>query len=163
MGILSAHDIKWMEDTVQEVIKGWMSSITIYSKLPLEEQPNYNKLMREFTGDYYCKKLIIEAERKDIVNNMTNDPNTDTLDFGKSDDGVILYSIPNTVDGEAYKPSLYDVITNGDGFVYWIRNIRDRIGETLITVHRFTGNTPQITETEGGITIKDYDWSGAQC
>lgn len=163
MGMLNAHDIKWMEETVQEVVKNWMCSITIYSKLPLEEQPNYNSLMKEFTGDYYCSKLIIDAERKDIVNNMTNDPGTDTLDFGRSDDGTILYAITNVVNGEKYKPSLYDVITNGDGHVYFIRNIRDRIGETLITLHRFTGNTPKISETENGVVIRDYDWSGAQC
>lgn len=161
--MLSKYDIEWMEKSVQDVIKNWQCSITIYSKLPLDEQPNYNPLMREFTGDYYCSKLDIDAERKDIVNNMTNDPGTDTLDFGKSNDGVILYAIPNTVNGVSYKPSLYDVITNGDGNVYFIRNIRDRIGETLITAHRFTGNTPSISEEDDKITIRDYDWGGNGC
>ena len=163
MGMLNAHDIRWMEDTVQDVIKSWMCSITIYSKLPIEEQPNYNILMREFTGDYYCKKTIIDAERKDIVNNMTNDPGIDTLDFGRSNDGTMLYALPNVINGEKYKPSLYDIITNGDGEVYFIRNIRDRIGETIITVNRFNGNTPKIIEYDEHIVIRDYDWSGDSC
>ena len=176
MGMLNAHDVKWMENTVREIISEWDTKINIYSRLPLEEQPNYNHLMREFIGDSYCNMITITAERKDIVNNMTNDPDSDNLDFGRKNDGVFLYAIPdiievtetftdddgNDVDEKVIKkflPTLHDIVTIGDEEVYYVRNVRSRIGETLITIKRFTGNKPTILETEDGIIIRDYDWS----
>lgn len=158
MGMLNAYDIAWMENTVRDVIKEWDTRLNIYSRLPIEQQPNYNHLMHEFTGDCYCTSIEIDAERKDIVNNMTNDPDPDNLDFGKKNNGVLLYAIPNVIDGKQYKPSLFDIITNGDGEVYYIRNIRDRIGETLISIMRFSGSKPDIINTDNGIIIRDYDW-----
>ena len=173
MGMLNAHDISWMEDTVREIIGEWNTEICIYSRLPLAEQPNYNHLMKEFTGDSFCVALTTTAERKDIVNNMTNDPDPDNLDFGKKDNGTLLYAIPDVIkvtdtleDGEIiereekYSPSLHDIVTIGDGEVYYIRNIRGRIGEILISIKRFVGSKPEIVTTDDGkIVIRDYDWS----
>lgn len=178
MGMLNAHDIRWMEDTVREIIGEWNTEISIYSRLSLEEQPNYNHLMKEFIGDSYCTVLTIIAERKDIVNNMTNDPDPDNLDFGRKDNGVFLYAIPDIIkvtkvtkdkDGnsineeveEKYQPTLHDIVTIGDGEVYYIRSIRSRIGETLITIKRFTGNKPKISTVDDKVIIRDYDWSGS--
>lgn len=176
MGMLSAYDIAWMEDTVRDIIKEWRTKIKIYSRLPLEDQPNYNHLMKEFVGDSYCTFIEIDAERKDIVNNMTNDPDIYEMDYGKKDNGALLFAIPNVIEDEQYKPSLFDIVTIAeDGNVYYIRNIRDRIGETLLTLGRFTGNIPKIETIEveipsedeeeepvkeERIVIKDYDWSG---
>lgn len=161
MGMLNNHDISWMENTVREIISEWDTTINIYSRLPLDKQPNYNHLMHEFTGDSYCTMLTIQAERKDIVNNMTNDPDADNLDFGNKNLGTFLYAIPDVLDGERYLPSLHDLVTIGDGEVYYIRNTRSRIGETLITIKRFTGHKPKITPTtDGNIIIGNYDWSG---
>lgn len=177
MGMLNSYDIAWMENTVQDIIREWETKIKIYSRLPLDEQPNYSKYMHEFTGDTYCDVIEIDAERKDIVNNMTNDPDIYEMDYGKKDNGTLLFAIPNIFDGKEYKPSLHDLVTIGDGDVYCIRNIRDRIGETLLTLLRFTGNTPKITEVykedddgniitdEDGnniidhVIVKDYEWS----
>lgn len=170
MGMLSPYDIVWMEDTVRGIIKEWETKIKIYSRLPLEEQPNYSQYMHEFTGDSYCSMIEIDAERKDIVNNMTNDPDIYEMDFGKKNNGTLLFAIPNVIDGKPYKPSLHDlVVLKDDDNVYCIRNIRDRIGETLLTLLRYTGNTPIITEEykkddDGNdvidhILIRDYKWS----
>ena len=176
MGMLNAHDINWMENTVREIISEWNTKINIYSRLPLEKQPNYNHLMHEFIGDSYCNMITVMAERKDIVNNMTNDPDPDNLDFGRKNDGVFLYAIPDVIDvvetftddsgndvdetvTKKFLPTLHDIVTIGDGEVYYVRSIRGRIGETLITIKRFTGNKPTILETEDGIIIRDYDWS----
>lgn len=162
--LLSRGDIHWMESTVRSIIKEWDTKIKIYTKLPVDLQKNYNHLMREFTGGYSCVMLEIDAERKDIVNNMTNDPGTDTLAMGVTDDGTALYALPNVIednDGNVikYKPSLFDIVDIGDGSMYYIRDIRDRIGEILIVINRFVGNTPVITkDNDGGITITDYDW-----
>ena len=176
--MLSKYDIMWMEDTIREVIREWDTRIKIYSRLPLEHQPNYNHLMREFIGDSYCSFIEIDAERKDLVNNMTNDPDIYDMYRGKKNDGTLLFAIPSVYDDKQYKPSLHDLITiNGDDNVYCIRSMRDRIGETLITMIRMTGNTPKITEVyktdddgnvvvdEDGnnvidhIIIKDYNWN----
>lgn len=158
MGMLNAHDIAWMENTVREIINEWDTKIVIYSRLPLEEQPNYNHLMKEFVGDSYCTMLTIDAERKDIVNNMTNDPDPDNLDFGKKNNGTFLYAIHDIVDGKPYKPSLHDIVTIGDDEVYYIRSIRSRIGETLVSINRFVGNKPTILVDGDKVIIKDYDW-----
>lgn len=177
MGMLNAHDVRWMEDTVREIIAEWDTEINIYSRLPLEEQPNYNHLMHEFVGDSYCKVLTIQAERKDIVNNITNDPDPDSLDFGRKNNGTFLYAIPDIInvtrvttddDGnelteeveEKYQPSLHDLVTIGDGEVYYIRSVRTRIGETLITIKRFVGNKPRVSMADDRVVIRDYDWSG---
>lgn len=160
MGILSMYDIQWMENTVKEIIDEWNTKINIYSKLPLEDQPNYNHLMKEFIGDSYCSVITINAERKDIVNNITNDPDPDSLDFGKKDNGTFLYAIHDIIDSNYYTPSLHDIVTIGDGHVYYIRSVRKRIGETLVTIKRFVGSKPIIIESNDGIIIKDYDWSG---
>lgn len=178
MGMLSPYDIAWMEDTVRDIIKEWETKIKIYSRLPLEEQPNYSQYMHEFTGDSYCSVIEIDAERKDIINNMTNDPDIYEMDYGKKNNGTLLFAIPDVIDGERYKPSLHDlVVLENDDNVYCVRNIRDRIGETLLTLLRYTGNTPKITEeykkNEDGsimvdedgnnvidhVLIKDYEWS----
>lgn len=163
MSMLSRADLNWMERTVRSIIKEWDTKITIYSKLPEDQQKNYNKLMREFTGGYICSKLEIDAERKDIVNNMTNDPSVDTLALGVTDDGTLLYALPNVIENDdgkivQYKPTLFDIVDIGDGYIYYIRNIKDRIGETLITIMRFVGSTPSIIDNNGEITITDYDW-----
>ena len=163
MGMMSAYDIAWIENTVREVINEWRNRIKIYSRLPKEEQPNYNHLMHEFTGDSYCSVVDIIAERKDIVNNMTNDPDPDNLDYGRKNNGVYLYAIPDVVEvnGERkrYEPSLFDLVTIGDDDVYYIRSVRSRIGETLITIKRFTGHKPEIVDTDGNTVIRGYDWS----
>ena len=176
MGMLNAHDIRWMEDTVREVIAEWNTEISIYSRLSIEEQPNYNHLMHEFTGDSFCTVLTITAERKDLVNNMTNDPDPDNLDFGRKNNGTYLYAIPDIInvtktieneDGsvtevteeQKYQPDLYDIVTIGDGEIYYIRSVRSRIGETLITIKRFTGNKPKISTVDDKVIIRDYDWS----
>ena len=160
MGMLNAHDIMWMENTVREVINEWNTKINIYSRLPINEQPNYNHLMGEFTGDSYCTMLTISAERKDLVNNMTNDPDPDNLDFGRKNNGVFLYAIHDVIDGKLYEPALHDIVTTGDGEVYYIRSVRKRIGEILITIKRFVGNKPAISTVNGKTIIRDYDWSG---
>ena len=160
MGMLNAYDIGWMEGTVREIISEWNTEINIYSRLPLEEQPNYNHLMKEFVGDSYCSMITISAERKDIVNNMTNDPDPDNLDFGRKSNGVFLYAMPDIHDGKPYQPTLHDIVTTGDGEVYYVRSIRSRIGETLVTIKRFTGNKPKISVIDGKVVIRDYDWSG---
>ena len=159
--MLNAHDLQWMKDTVASVIEDWQTNMMIYSRLPLAQQTNYNKYMKEYSGDIICIKNIIQAERKDIVNNQTNNPEPDVVDYGKRNEGVILYAIKDYIivnnEKVPYKPSLNDIVKiDNSTDVYYIRNMRDRIGETLIIINRFVGSEPNIVETDNNIVIRGY-------
>ena len=73
--MLTQGDIQFMKDSVREVVENWNTTITLMSPLPLDKQPNYNQYLREFNGDVEYEIITVTAERKDIVNNYTNDVN----------------------------------------------------------------------------------------
>lgn len=151
--ILTKGDIEFMKDSVRDIIDQWHTTITIMQPLPLDEQPNYDKLLREFTGDVLYETISISAERKDIVNNYMNDLPPDDTEYGEKNAGTILYAIPNIItvydkNGvktgiRQFKPHKEAVIVIDDtDDRYHIVSMRDRIGEILITVKRFVGDVP---------------------
>ena len=73
MSVLNPWDINFMKNTVREIIDAWQTTITFIQPKSIEEQDNYDNLMHEFVGDAEYEYVIITAERKDIVNNYTND------------------------------------------------------------------------------------------
>ena len=155
--MLTSHDIEFMKSSVREVISDWQTTIVIMQPLPLDKQPNYNKLMHEFNGDAVYETIVVQAERKDIVNNYTNNVPPDDTEYGEKNAGTILYAIPNIipimdengnqVGVRLFKPHKEAVIIIDDtNDRYQITSMRDRIGELLITVKRYVGNIPQGTE-----------------
>lgn len=155
--MLTSHDIEFMKSSVREVISDWQTTIVIMQPLPLDEQLNYNKLMHEFNGDAVYETIVVQAERKDIVNNYTNNVPPDDTEYGEKNAGTILYAIPNIIpvmdeNGNQigvrlFKPHKEAVIIIDDtNDRYQITSMRDRIGELLITVKRYVGNIPQGTE-----------------
>lgn len=155
--ILTHGDIEFMKNSVRDIIDQWHTTITILQPLPLDEQPNYNKLLHEFTGDAKYEVVVISAERKDIVNNYTNNLPPDDTEYGEKNAGTILYAIPNIlpilddngrqVGIRQFKPHKESVILIDDTKDrYHIVSMRDRIGETLITVKRYVGNIPKGSE-----------------
>ena len=155
--MLTSHDIEFMKSSVREVISDWQTTIVIMQPLPLDKQPNYNKLMHEFNGDAVYETIVVQAERKDIVNNYTNNLPPDDTEYGEKNAGTILYAIPNIipvmdengnqVGVRLFKPHKEAVIIIDDtNDRYQITSMRDRIGEVLITIKRYTGNIPQGTE-----------------
>ena len=42
--ILTPYDIEFMKSSVRDVIDQWHTTITIMQPLPVDKQPNYNKL-----------------------------------------------------------------------------------------------------------------------
>jgi hypothetical protein len=151
--MLNGWDIEFMKESVHEVITAWNTTLTVLTPLPIDQQPNYNKLMCEYTGDIEYTKLIIPAERKDIVNNQTNDIKQDEVEYGEKNAGVMLYAIPDMIPTydtnnvktgmRAYKPAKDDIfIVDATDDRYYIRSMRDRMGETLVTLHRYVGGTP---------------------
>lgn len=149
--ILNQWDHEFMKETVRDVINQWSTQLTILTPLPIDEQPNYNKLMHEYTGSVVYSKVVVPAERKDIVNNYTNNIQPDEVEYGKKNEGTLLYAIPDRipvyVDGRLsemrpFKPSNDSIFTIDDsGDQYYVRYIRDRIGETLVMIYRYTGGT----------------------
>lgn len=93
--MLTQGDIQFMKDSVREVVENWNTTITLMSPLPLDKQPNYNQYLREFNGDVEYEIITVTAERKDIVNNYTNDVNPSDTKYGENDDGKYLYAVPN--------------------------------------------------------------------
>lgn len=155
--ILTHGDIEFMKNTVRDIINQWHTTITIMQPLPLDQQPNYNKLLHEFTGDAEYEIIMISAERKDIVNNYTNDLPPDDTEYGEKNAGTILYAIPNILpildeNGvqtgvRQFKPHKESIIIVDDtSDRYHIVSMRDRIGETLITIKRYVGEIPKGSE-----------------
>ena len=156
--VLTTGDIEYMKNSVRDIIDQWHTTITIMQPLPLDQQPNYDKILHEFTGDILYETVLVPAERKDIVNNYTNDLPPDDTEYGEKNAGTILYAIPNiiTVFDEngnklgirQFKPHKEAVIAIDDtDDRYHIQSMRDRIGEVLITIKRYTGNIPEGTNS----------------
>ena len=154
--MLTQGDIQFMKDSVREVVENWNTTITLMNPLPLDKQPNYNQYLREFNGDVEYEIITVTAERKDIVNNYTNDVNPSDTKYGENDDGKYLYAVPNVlpvkdntgkqIGVKHWRPNPESVVIIDDTEDrYEIINVRDRIGEYLITIRRYTGDTPNST------------------
>lgn len=155
--MLTTGDIEFMKNSVRDIIDQWHTKITIMQPLPLDEQPNYDKLLREFTGDVIYDTISVPADRKDIVNNYTNDLSPNDTEYGENNAGCILYAIPNIIpvydeNGakigvKQFKPDEQAVIAIDDtSDRYHIISMRDRIGETLIMINRYVGDIPDGSE-----------------
>lgn len=151
--MLTTNDIEFMKNSIRNIIDQWHTTIAIMQPLPLDKQPHYDKILREFTGDVLYETVLVPAERKDIVNNQTNDLPPDDTEYGEKNAGTILYAIPNIVpiydeNGiqigiRQFKPHKESIIAIDDTLDrYHIVAMRDRIGETLIIIKRYVGEIP---------------------
>lgn len=160
--MLTNFDLKFMNDCVHECIASWHNHITAYIPLPEEKQKNFNKYMREYNGPilYYKKKIL--AERTELANNYNDSIRQDDIDYGRRDDGTLMYSIPDEIpvydDGdnvlkyERWRPSMFMVFQVDDtDDRYYVRSIKDRIGQVLLTLMRYDGTTPN------GINLNDIE------
>lgn len=145
-----------MKDSVREIIGDWHTTITIMQPLPLNKQPNYNSLMREFTGDVLYNTITVPAERKDIVSNNTNLIDPKDSEYGENNAGTLLYAIPNIipvirngkqVGVKRFKPNKDStIIIDSSDDRYYIYSMRSRIGETLIAIRKHVGDIPNGTD-----------------
>lgn len=161
--MLTGGDIEFMKCSVRDVINQWHTTITIMQPLPVDKQPNYSMLLHEFAGKVVYETIVVPAERKDLVNNYTNDlPPTD-VEYGEKNAGIILYAIHNIlpkfdengnqIGVATFKPHKQSIIAIDDtNDRYYISSIRDRIGETLITIKRYVGAVP-----DGSMEINQED------
>lgn len=139
--MLSQHDISMMKDTVMDILGSWGMTATILILKPENEQPNWNPLMREFTGDVEYNVIEgVPTERLGVVNEYHQDRSH--VKAGTKTESSILYKFPSEFNGSPL------VITsdmlfmfNGDTTKkYHINTIRERIGETIVDVDLIVGN-----------------------
>ena len=143
MGMLSSWDIEFMKSTVREIIHEWNTTITLLQPLPLEKQSNFNNILNEFTGNILYEEIVIQAERKDSINNVADMMKPTQFRYGSRNDGTLLYAIPNIRDGIEFKPAENAIVAiDSSNDRYYIESIRERIGETLITIKRYVGGIP---------------------
>ena len=140
--MLTQYDINMMQATVMDILASWGTTVNIMTPKPEKEQPNWNPLMREYTGDIQYD--IIEGvpiERLEVVNEYHSDRNE--IKAGTKTESSILYKLPAIFND---KPL---VITSDMIFIfddnpkekYHINTIRNRIGETIVDIDLIVGGT----------------------
>lgn len=146
MSILNSFDMQMMENDVCDIISGWQLTVVILRPKPTQEQPNYNKIMREFTGPIIVDQMTVPAERKDITNYLLTNVRSNIA--GLIADGDQLYALPASYIDE-YGDRVQLRISHDDIFVlpseqnnkFSVKAIKDRIGEQLVLLHRYVGGT----------------------
>ena len=162
--MLNMSDIEFMKNSVRDIIDQWHTTIVIMQPLPLDRQPNYDKLLREYNGEVLYETISVPAERKDIVNNYTNDLPPDDTEYGQKNAGTILYAIPNVVpvyDENGIKTGVRQFKPHKEAIIaiddtpdrYHIVSMRDRIGEVLIVIKRYIGEIPNGSEILNKIPV----------
>lgn len=167
--LLNDYDLKWMNDCVHEVLHSWHDHIIALIPLPEDRQKNFDPVMREFLGPIYFYKKILRAERVELVQSMYNGTPPDDIDYGRRDNGELMYAIPDDIpifdDGlhvhgfENWKPDIFTIfdLNDGSGDKYYVRTIKERIGQRLLMMYRYDGTTPNGIDLKDIIVVEDED------
>lgn len=139
--MLTQYDINMMKETVMDVLESWGTKAKILIPKPEDKQPNWNTIMREYTGDVeYDIIEDVPVERLEVVNEYHNDRSHTKA--GTKTESSILYKFPAEFNG---KPLVITsdmiFIFDNDNEKYHINTIRKRIGETIVDVDLIVGGT----------------------
>lgn len=140
--MLTQYDISMMEDTVMGILTSWGTTVNILVPKPEDEQPNYNPLMREYTGDIIYNVIEdVPIERLEVVNEYHNDRKH--IKAGTKTESSILYKLPISFNGKplVITPDMIFVFKNNPKEKYQINTIRNRIGETIVDIDLIVGGT----------------------
>lgn len=140
--MLTQNDINMMKDTVMDILKSWGTVAKIFIPKPEDEQPNFNKIMREYTGDIEYDILEnVPAERLEVVNEYHSDRNV--MKAGTKTESGIQYKFPAEFNNKplVITPDMIFTFDNNDNDKYHINTIRKRIGETIVDVDLIVGGT----------------------
>lgn len=140
--MLTQHDISMMESTVMGILASWGTTVNILVPKPEEEQPNYNKLMREYTGDIIYDTIEdVPIERLEVVNEYHNDRSQ--MKAGTKTESSILYKLPVWFNDKplVIKPDMIFVFKDNPKEKYHINTIRNRVGETIVDIDLIVGGT----------------------
>lgn len=139
--MLTQYDIDMMERSVIDILTLWGTTATILKPKPEDQQPNFNPLMREYTGEIaYDIFENVPVERLEVVNEYHQDRNHTKA--GIKTESSILYKFPTKFDGEPLVITPDMIFMFGDSSEkYHINTIRNRIGETIVDVDLLVGGT----------------------
>lgn len=140
--MLTPYDISMMESTVIDILRSWGTTANILIPKPEDKQPNWNPIMREYTGDIdYNKIENVPVERLEVVNEYHQDRSE--IKAGSKTESSILYKFPAIFNDKPLKITTDMIFTFGqdDDHKYHINTIRERIGETIVDVDLIVGGT----------------------
>ena len=133
--MLTRYDIAMMEDTVREIIGMWDMRLTVLKPLPIDQQPNWNKHMHEYSGEiHYTQYDNVAMERKDQTS--TNIYNFDIrLGAGDDKDGYLVFT---TSDLNTFVDETCRILYDGE---QWrVTEFRQRIGEKIMLLSKVVGS-----------------------
>lgn len=139
--MLTQHDINMMKNDVMNILESWGTTANILMPKPESEQPYFNELMREYTGEIeYDIIKNVPVERLEVVNEYHTDRNQTKA--GIRSESSILYKFPVIFNGKPLKIKPDMIITFNDSTdKYHINTIRERIGETIVDIDLLVGGT----------------------
>lgn len=140
--MLTPYDIKVMETEVMNILESWGTTANIYIPRPEDEQPDFNHIMREYTGDVVYDILEnVPTEKLEVVNEY-NQHRTHIKSGDKTESGI-QYKFPAIFNGKPLKITS-DMLFTFDGNEdekYQVNTIRYRIGETIVDLDLINGGT----------------------
>lgn len=140
--MLTQYDINMMQDTVMDILVSWGTKVDILIPKPEKEQPNFNKIMREYTGDIVYDVIEdVPIERLEVVNEYHMDRGQ--MKAGTKTESSILYKLPATFNDKplVITPDMIFVFKDNPKEKYHINTIRNRIGETVVDIDLLVGGT----------------------
>lgn len=133
--MLTRYDIAMMEDTVRDIISMWDMRLTVLRPLPIDQQPNWNEHMHEYSGEiHYTQYDNVAMERKDQTS--TNIYNFDIrLGAGDDKDGYLVFT---TSDLNTFVDETCRILYDGE---QWrVTEFRQRIGEKIMLLSKVVGS-----------------------
>lgn len=148
--MLTPYDIQVMEQDVRDIIRMWNLRITVLKPLPKEQQPNWNKLLHEYSGPIqYIQYDNVPMERKDQI--VTNVYTQDMVNGnGDQKDGYLYFT---TSDQNLFVDETCRIIYKG--YHWQITKMYPRIGETLLSLVKMMG--PDETWDDHPYQVIDMD------
>lgn len=133
--MLTQYDISIMENSVRDIIGMWNTRLKVLKPLPIDQQPNWNEHMHEYSGEiHYTEYVNVPMERKDQVNMNIYD--TDIRNGAGDDrDGRITLT---TSDTNIFIDDTCRIIYMDE---QWrVSMIRQRIGEKILILNKIVGS-----------------------
>jgi hypothetical protein len=131
--LLNNRDRKLIDQDVSSVIHDWSNTIEIWIPLPKEQQPGWNRLMNEISGEIqYNRRVGILVERRDqplseLETNVGGDKFKGKSILCIPTDIVVGYDCLFILDGDTSNP-------------WRVQEIKPRMGENQVTIIKEVGN-----------------------
>jgi hypothetical protein len=153
--MLTQCDIEMMKQDVRGIVMDWGTYAIVLQPKPEAEQTNWNPVLREYTGKMECYAMVVYCERKDTVGAINSGVEANVA--GDKITGSFVYSIPDIdVNGETItidSDSIFILDDSDNRFM--VKSIKDRIGEQIIQLTKYTGGSPAGNGYTEGIGLWD--------